>query len=88
MGLLAKLLRQGAYSVSLDKARSTFHYREQGRSLHVSGEIMAHGYAVYSASIQQWENAPGDVIDEAERKRIAANIRSYYEERGRSVYLS
>jgi hypothetical protein len=88
MGMLDKLLRRQDFTVSLDKAGSTFHYKERGRSLHASGETMPHGYAVYSSSIKQWDNAPAEVIDEAERQRIAANIRSYYVDRGKAVYLS
>lgn len=88
MGLVDKLLHRGEFSVTLDKAGSTFHYREQGRHLYVAGETMAHGYAVYASSIQKWENAPEVFIDEAERQRIATNIRSYYVERGQTVYLS
>lgn len=86
--MLDKLLRRKDFSVSLDKTGSTFHYRERGRTLRVSGETMAQGYAVYSSSIKQWENAPAEAIDEAERQRIASNIRSYYVERGKAVYLS
>jgi hypothetical protein len=82
------MLRRKGYSVSHDKARSTFLYRERGRRIHVSGEAMADGFAVYSSSIRQWETAPAETIDESERQRIAANIRQYYVDRGKKVYLS
>lgn len=55
---------------------------------------MPDGYAVYSSSIIKWETEPGPraidepPIDEAERQRIAANIRRYFEDRGRVVYVS
>jgi hypothetical protein len=49
---------------------------------------MADGFAVYSSSIREWDTAPAQAIDECERQRIAANIRQYYVDRGKKVYLS
>ena len=88
MGLLARMLRREAYSVSFDKANTTFLYRERGRRIHVSGEAMADGYAVYASSIRECEPIPAETIDDAERQRIAINIRQYYTDRGKNVYLS
>ena len=88
MSLLARILRRPGYRVSHDKLDSSFLYRERGRRIRVSGETMADGFAVYSSSIRQWESAPAESIDESERQRIAANIRQYYVDRGKKVYLT
>jgi hypothetical protein len=94
MGWFLKVFRRSGYRVALDEASATFLYREPGRCLRVSGEIMADGYAVYAGSIGEWEAAAGEaggdipVMDEAERLRIAGNIRRYFVKRGKAVYLS
>jgi len=88
MRLLFRILHRKGYSVSLDKAHCTFVYRERGRHLRVSGEAMPDGYAVYASSIRQWDGAPLESIDDHDRLRIAANIRSYFIDRGKNVYLS
>jgi hypothetical protein len=89
MSLFARLLqRRKGYSVSLDKTRSTFLYRERDRRMQISGEAMPDGYAIYASSIREWETTPAIVIDDAERQRIASNIRQYYVDRGKNVYLS
>jgi hypothetical protein len=88
MGFLARILRPPGYRVSHDKLQSSFLYRERGRRMRVSGEAMADGIAIYSSSIRQWESAPAEAVDDSERQRIAANIRQYYVDRGKKVYLS
>jgi hypothetical protein len=53
---------------------------------------MADGYAIYASAIRQWESrtesAAAELIDDAERQRIAANIRAHFVDRGRKVYLT
>lgn len=88
MGLFTRMLRRDSYSVSLNKEGSTFLYRERNRCIQVAGESMAHGYAIYVSSIKHWENKPAEPINDAERQRIAANIRQYFVDRGEAVYLS
>jgi hypothetical protein len=93
MGWFGRVFGGNGYSVSVDEARSTFLYRERGRRIQVSGETMADGYAVYSASIRAWETGspntlPNPVIDDAERLRIASNIRTYFVRRGKNIYLT
>jgi hypothetical protein len=86
------MLRRKGFRVSLDKAESTFLYRERGRRLRIPGEAMADGVAVYASSIRQWDSEPGvsraELIDDNERQRIATNIRNHFVERGKNVYLS
>lgn len=88
MGLLARIFRREEFSVSLDKARCTFLYRERGRKLVVPGEAMADGYAVYASGIRQWDSPVVELIDDEERQRIAGNIRRHFVDRGKNVYLS
>ena len=92
MGWFVRIFHRRKYSVSVNETNATFLYRERGRQIHVAGEAMADGYAVYSSSINAWEPHPGaatpPTIDDNERQRIASNIRSYFIERGKTVYLS
>jgi hypothetical protein len=88
MRFLARMLRPKGFSVSLDKAHCTFHYRERGRQLQIPGEPMADGYAVYASAIRQWDTSPAEQIDDNERQRIATNIRSHFIGQGKNVYLS
>jgi len=88
MRFLTRLFRPKGFSVTLDKGRCTFVYRERGRRLQVPGEAMADGYAVYASSIRQWESGQTGVIDDNERQRIATNIRNHFVDRGKNVYLS
>jgi hypothetical protein len=92
MSFFLRLLHRQAFSVSLNKADSTFLYRERGRRLRVPGEAMADGFAVYASAIRQWESPPGatpaELIDDNERQRIATNIRNHFVGRGKNVYLS
>jgi hypothetical protein len=88
MRFLTRMLHRKSFSVSLDKADCTFLYRERGRRLHIRGEAMADGYAVYASTIRQWDSVPVELIDDSERQRIATNIRSHFVDRGKNVYLS
>jgi hypothetical protein len=88
MAFLLRLLRPRGYRVSLDKNHCSFLYRERGRRVRVPGEAMADGFAVYASSIRQWESSPSDVIDDKERQRIATNIREYFVDRGKNIYIS
>jgi len=92
MRFLAQMLRRKGFRVSLDKTHCMFLYRERGRRLQVPGELMADGYAIYASAIRQWESKPesaaAELIDDAERQRIAANIRAHFVDRGKNVYLS
>ncbi len=88
MRLLFRILHRKGYTVSLGRGETSFLYREPGRRIRVLGEAMADGYAVYSHSIREWETLPAEVINDAERQRIAANIRAYFVDRGKNVYLS
>jgi hypothetical protein len=56
--------------------------------MRITGETMADGYAVYSASIKHWEGQPDVLVDETERQRIASNVQQYLASKGKSVYLS
>jgi hypothetical protein len=88
MRLLFRILHRKGYAVSLDRTRSTFLYKEPGRSMRVLGETMPDGYAVYSSSIREWETLPTELITDSERQRIATNIRSYFIDRGKNIYLT
>jgi hypothetical protein len=73
---------------NIQDSQPNFIYRERKRKMRITGETMADGYAVYSASIKHWEGQPDVLVDETERQRIASNVQQYLASKGKSVYLS
>jgi hypothetical protein len=73
---------------NIPDSQPNFIYRERKRKMRITGETMADGYAVYSASIKYWEGQPDVLVDETERQRIASNVQQYLASKGKSVYLS
>lgn len=88
MRTLLSILGRKTYRVKLDKVHCSFLYRERGRRILVPGEAMADGYAVYASCVGNWQFTPAETIDDNERQRIAVNIRNYFVNRGKNIYLS
>jgi hypothetical protein len=53
-------------------------YSEHGHKISIFGEMMPDGFAMDLGSIVSWDDKPGEVVDEAERARIADAARAVW----------
>jgi hypothetical protein len=51
----------------------------------IAGEMLIDGFQIYVASIVAWDDSNGELVDEAERKRILQNVKSYLESHNQRV---
>jgi hypothetical protein len=90
--VLEQLLRPARYRIDADRFvdrvdETTLRYHEHNRSIMVGYEALKGGeMGLFPSQIERWEPyRDGDVVDEAERKRILENVRRALESRGIKV---
>jgi hypothetical protein len=67
--------------------RDMIVYWENGRKMTIAGEMLSDGVVVYVASIVAWDDSDGELIGEAERRRITENVKTSFESQGTRVEL-
>jgi len=70
------------------RSRNAVVYRENGRTMTISGEMLTDGFEIYVSSIVTWDNSRGELITDADRQRILRNVRSSLESQGARVVLN
>ena len=68
--------------------RHTVVYWEGSRKMTIAGEMLDGGFEIYVASIVTWDDSNGELIDEAEQRRILQNVTRSLESQGARVVLS
>ncbi len=67
--------------------RDTIIYREGGRQMTVSGEMLIDGCIVHRSSVISWDDSNGELITSAEQERIVTNIKASLEAQGAKVTI-
>jgi hypothetical protein len=84
---LRTMFRKKGPSASV-RNRNALVYRENGRTMTIAGEMLTDGFEIYVSSIVTWDDSRGELITDADRRRIVRNVRSSLESQGARVVLN
>jgi hypothetical protein len=69
--------------------RTGLTYVDGGKAMFVDSEVLVApaSMAIYPGSITRWDGNPSDLVDEATRQTIVANIRRAFESQGHEIVV-